>query len=630
MKINFSLKQSWMALVIFAATAPVIIIMVWYAQKLYSDQLANYLQNSRQENELLSLTITGELTRLKTLLHYEAETVELLIPKASAQASIKKMNAILTLLKYREPTITGVFIISKKDGLISAVDPSMDIESQTILAKDRLQQIAKYHQWEKKDFNVSMELIRPLAGKDYISDPIFHDQSGAHGFEINFYISVPIGKPALGILVCEFNINSLWENRLDNVTNYDRKDPLIVDYILGRHGKLITKIEGTTYNLGMEMSGLSEATITHKKKHKHGNWSSDDVYTGILDQPVFSTITKVPLLNWTLVSEVLVSTVTKPIKVGLINITLSTIVGISFFIWLILILAQKTIAPIQNVCKALEEVSRSEFNYNLKKSGIRELDILATGFNAMALKRRQDEQYQKNIVDELEHKNSELERFTYTVSHDLKSPLVTISGFIGLLKADVKNQDSVRIENDLTVIQRAVDDMQTLLNDLLALSRIGRQVTPHIFVDLNNLVKNVLDLLNSQIKQSNANITIDNTLPTVKVEEPRFKEVFLNLIENAIKYRDSDRNLKINIGLTVDSSNTEYTLYVKDNGIGVDPRYKEKVFELFERLNTGSEGSGIGLAIVKRIIEVHHGKIQLDSGVHDEGTKITFTIPKNE
>lgn len=244
--------------------------------------------------------------------------------------------------------------------------------------------------------------------------------------------------------------------------------------------------------------------------------------------------------------------------------------------------------------------------------------------------RRQTEEEKEKLLQSLESKNAELERFTYTASHDLKSPLVTISGFIGLLKNDIAAGNAERIEADLTRIGDAAKTMQQLLDDLLALSRIGRATSPRTNVNINNLINDVLELLAGIIESTGAIISVEENLPNIMVEEQRFKEIYLNLIENALKYRSPDITPKIHIGIRHNNVDDSTVFYVSDNGIGIEPCYYHKIFGLFDRLDHDIEGSGIGLAIVKRIIEVHGGTIWVETGNQGRGSTFCFSITENK
>ena len=225
---------------------------------------------------------------------------------------------------------------------------------------------------------------------------------------------------------------------------------------------------------------------------------------------------------------------------------------------------------------------------------------------------------------ELEAQNAQLERFTYTVSHDLKTPLVTIQGFVGLLGKDLA-EGSSRAEHDLDKIRAAASRMAGLLDDLLELSRIGRVVGPPEEVALGELAREAVDLLAEKIAERDIEVTVAEDLPVVSADRPRLQEVFQNLVENAVKFTGDQQRPRIEIGVRRDDANrTVY--FVRDNGIGIAAPYREKVFGLFERLDAAAEGTGIGLAVVKRIVEVHGGRIWAESEGLGRGTSFCFTL----
>ncbi len=232
----------------------------------------------------------------------------------------------------------------------------------------------------------------------------------------------------------------------------------------------------------------------------------------------------------------------------------------------------------------------------------------------------------EKFIKELESKNAELERFTYTVSHDLKSPLITIKGFLGMLDSDMARGDEKRIKSDIKRIADAADKMAFLLDDLLELSRIGRIINPPKLFPLGELVSEVAELLSSTIAASRASIKTAGELPSVFGDRKRIFEVIQNLVENAIKFKRDDAAPEIEIGAK--SSGDSTIVYVRDNGIGIESKYFENVFGLFNKLNTSSAGTGIGLALVKRIAEVHGGKAWVESDGPGHGSVFYFSLPE--
>jgi len=226
--------------------------------------------------------------------------------------------------------------------------------------------------------------------------------------------------------------------------------------------------------------------------------------------------------------------------------------------------------------------------------------------------------------DELKNKNIELESFTYTVSHDLKSPLITITGFANAMLADASAGRTDRLAGDLNRIVLAADKMSDLLNGLLELSRIGRIVNPPAEVDMDKLAQDVLALLAGTIAQRRARVTLQPGLPPAYGDAQRLLEVLQNLVENALKFSAPDRAPEVEIGFTTAGSQPAY--FVRDRGQGIEARFHETIFGLFNKLDTQSEGTGIGLALVRRIVEFHGGKIWVESAGPGGGATFYFTL----
>jgi PAS domain S-box-containing protein len=260
-------------------------------------------------------------------------------------------------------------------------------------------------------------------------------------------------------------------------------------------------------------------------------------------------------------------------------------------------------------------------------------DIFAVVFNDVTEKIKAQEEVQKlneelkERVRELETSNDELTQFTYTVSHDLKSPLVTINGYLGFLEKDAQSGNMERLKKDVQRIQEAVQKMHALLTELLELSRIGRMMNEPQNIPFQDIVNDALKLVHGQVEKSRATVHTQPNLPIVHGDRQRLTEVLQNLIDNAAKYMGDQTNPQIEIGQQgIDAESGQSILFVKDNGIGISPEYHERIFGLFNKLDAQSEGTGIGLTLVKRIIEVHGGRIWVQS-VLGKGSTFYFTLP---
>ena len=233
----------------------------------------------------------------------------------------------------------------------------------------------------------------------------------------------------------------------------------------------------------------------------------------------------------------------------------------------------------------------------------------------------------ERLLGELEQKNAELEQFAYTISHDLKGPLVTIRSFAGLLGKDLDANDEPRLRADIGRILQASAQMQSRLQNLLELAKIGHQLQRGDGVDLNRVVRSALDLLHAQVEISHANVRIDSDLPVITADEARIVEVYQNLLENALKFANDDAPPDIHVGCRRDDD--EWTFFVNDNGIGLEQRFCEKIFDLFETLAEKNSASGVGLAIVRRIVEAHGGRVWAQSEGLGLGTAFLFTLPQS-
>jgi len=242
--------------------------------------------------------------------------------------------------------------------------------------------------------------------------------------------------------------------------------------------------------------------------------------------------------------------------------------------------------------------------------------------------RKQAERQREVLIAELEAKNAELEQFTYTVSHDLKSPLITIRGFLGMLKKNLAKRDEERIETDMKRIADAAVKMEQLLEDLLALSRIGRFTNPSEEVPFGELVREAVEIVKGDLEARGVAIEIAPGLPVVYGDHTRLRQVLQNLIDNAVKFMGAQQKPLIQVD--VERKGNEDIFYVRDNGSGIDPKYHDKVFGLFDRLDHNVHGTGIGLAIVKRIVEFHGGRIWIDSKGQGQGSTFRFTLPRKD
>jgi signal transduction histidine kinase len=289
------------------------------------------------------------------------------------------------------------------------------------------------------------------------------------------------------------------------------------------------------------------------------------------------------------------------------------------------LLSRSLARPLTEMSRAAGEIAAGNLDHPLTLDSPDELGDLARALNRMARDIRAHEEAQRADRADLASKNAELERFTYTVSHDLKSPLVTIRGFAGLAGTDLATGNLDRVRLDLGRIVAASDKMQGLLEDLLELSRVGRVVNVPEDIALGTLAREAVDLVKGQLDQGRVVVEIAPDLPVVRADRRRLLEVLQNLLENAAKFAGGQNAPRVQIGVRRDGE--EPVFYVKDNGRGIEARFLERIFELFEKLEPGMDGTGVGLALVRRIVEAHGGRAWAESEGPGQGAAFCFTLP---
>lgn len=311
----------------------------------------------------------------------------------------------------------------------------------------------------------------------------------------------------------------------------------------------------------------------------------------------------------------------------LIAILVLTVV-ISFYVtrWLI--------TPIVNLTAATRTVSGGDLTMVIEKNSSDEIGELTDSFNLMTeqLRLKQEEllksnAYIKQQAEELlDRYNSDLEQFAYVTTHDLIEPLRMITSYIQLLQRRYKDIYDDEAKEFMRFVVEGVDRMHNIINDLFEYSHIRTDVKDFEKVDVQEVLDATLKKLNKEITDSGATVTSFG-LPELRAVQSNLVQVFQNLIGNAIKFRQKDVPLQIKI--SCDDREHDWLFAVEDNGMGFDPQYKEKVFEIFKRLNKRDDfpGSGMGLAISKNIVERHGGKIWVDSRL-GIGTTFYFTIKK--
>ncbi|MEU7845236.1 ATP-binding protein [Micromonospora sp. NPDC049114] len=306
---------------------------------------------------------------------------------------------------------------------------------------------------------------------------------------------------------------------------------------------------------------------------------------------------------------------------------------------LLLSLDRMVIRPLTGLATQVREVAEGDYQHRIATVGPPEFIRLGDDVDAMRQKIASDlaevreareriewvnSQLQKQ-AEELTRSNRDLEQFAYVASHDLQEPLRKVASFCQLLQRRYAGQLDERADQYIAFAVDGAQRMQRLINDLLAFSRIGRLTTGFVDVDLNKVMGDVAGQTEAARQYADAELTWTE-LPVIRGEEPLLTNLLANLVSNSIKFRRPDAPAKVHISARLVGA--EWEISCQDNGIGIEPEFADKIFVIFQRLHSKDAypGTGIGLAIVKKIVEYHGGRVWVDTDV-PEGTAIRFTLP---
>ncbi|MFC5951249.1 ATP-binding protein [Pseudonocardia lutea] len=319
---------------------------------------------------------------------------------------------------------------------------------------------------------------------------------------------------------------------------------------------------------------------------------------------------------------------------AVVGITI-TIVAAVFLLLAALGLRKVILKPIRRLAEQTRQVVEGRVSTHVLGSGPRELVALGADVEAMRahIQREVDELQEANSklddrTRDLERSNRDLEQFAYVASHDLQEPLRKVSSFCQLLQRRYGGKLDERADQYIEFAVDGAQRMQRLINDLLAFSRVGRTTTGFEPVDLGRVARAAAAQLASAVEETGGEVVIDEGLPTVPGDPSLVQQLLMNLIGNGLKFHRTDVPPVVRIGAV--RRGDEWEVWVSDNGIGIEPEFADKIFVIFQRLH-GREvyaGTGIGLALAKKIVEFHGGRIWVDHGAPEEpGTTIRLTLP---
>jgi signal transduction histidine kinase len=482
-------------------------------------------------------------------------------------------------------------------------------------------------------------------GKNYSHKLFFQDVINKGDFSIDksyvnedFNLSIlPIAYPVknsngtiIAVLVSLININKMIES-------FEAKDIERQMIVINSLGEIIYH---SNFEYIKNRPNFNFTILETVQKALAGREGVEEFYNPIEKNMELTAYTPLKKFGWGVLVAQPVAIAYAPINQLIYNIIITTSIVLVIAIISGYITMNAITKPILEVSQAARQIGKGIYSSVVKIKSKDEIGELARAFNQMAIdlqhKESQLREYAKDLEEkvklrtkELEARNKEMESFVYMISHDLKSPLVAIQGYANMLLKELGDELNEESKFYLKRIIINTESMQDLISDLLEYSRIGRTIQLYEEINIKELVKEISE----EFKRRNEKVkfVIQEALPNIYGEKNRIAQIFSNLIDNAIKYMGDQPQPIIEIGYK--DLDDKWEFYVKDNGIGIAEEYHSRLFQLFERIpderTKNVKGTGIGLAIVKKIVELHNGEVGVESKL-GEGSRFYFTIPKKK
>lgn len=511
------------------------------------------------------------------------------------------------------------------------VSPSGDIvfSTTTLPGSASLYKLALYRKkYKKRRGKERPELVDVFIGvTKSLETEISNFEYDVENQEADVFIGVPVikGPDLIGVLLTQMNNRGFF----DFVQDYSALGDTGETILLAKIGDQTVFITPPRFHPDWEFKGkIDESSqewqyIQEVIKAEGAITSAD--YRG---KDVLTVRRYLPSFKINMILKMDKAEVLKP-AVQLRN----TLIKISLFLLIIVVALAVSIAnsiskPIRELTKVSGIIAGGDLSARVNITTGDEIHELADSFNTMTDSLVEAKANVEQKKDELEAVNKELDSFVYTASHDLRAPLRGIDAFANLLESDYTDKLDAEGKDYLARIRSGVNRMTQLIDDLLTLSRISRIKNPYEDVPIKELIKSVVERIEFDIEKHKVELKIADNLPIVYCDRIKMAEVFLNLINNGIKFSSKNKEEKPRVEIGYTRKNGGHQFSVKDNGIGIDKQHHEQVFGIFKRLHKQEEyeGSGAGLGIVKKIIDDHNGRIWIESEL-GQGATFYFTLP---
>ena len=516
-----------------------------------------------------------------------------------------------------------------------------------------------------KDVSGEVYFSETMNSDSYISNLHYSPEFKQNSYETARLLLSKEGQEPIGIIVNRYNSDSLRKVTRSGIREELEQGKLLTGfgetgelYIVNRDKLMITEsrfIKGAILKQVVDTVGVRAAF--------ENGVGMIGIYSDYRGTRILGASRYIEEMDWVVSAEKDVSEAFAPI-IHLRNITIIiAIAGIVVVVIIVIFIATGITRPVRNLLEGTKKIAKGDFAFRMEVKSKDEIGQLTTSFNnmtsqlseskkqlqdyALNLEKKVEDKTKeiKHMLDELTYKNKEMEQIIYVTSHDLRTPLLNIQCFSKELEkdleqvrqnlneraisSDVKKKLAETLEVDipdaLRFIVASSSKMDTLLSGLLRVSCMGRVVLTIKQLDMNKLISNVIEIYEYKIKEAKVILQVDE-LPSCKGDKAQINQVFSNLIDNAFKYLDHHGEGIIKISGRKENEHNVYCL--EDNGIGIAERHQGKIFQIFHRLNPGDGvvGEGLGLTIVRKILNLHGGKIWVESEP-GKGSKFFVSLP---
>lgn len=513
-----------------------------------------------------------------------------------------------------------------REAIDFAISNRKEFDAIHFINREGVVEISSANNPPKINFSDREYFIEAMKGKEHITDVFKGRVTG----QLVIVFSCPVmdeGESVQGVIIGSVTLKSI-----DEAINTISRSPYRDTYILNREGYMLTESvfleELKISNLVKETTRMELKVDTEIYKEALKNKHFNSSYINYRGKRVFGCSKWANNGRLLIVSEIGEDFLMKGLykQVYTLGAYLALILGL--LISLILKLTKKMEEPIEFLLEGTNIICNGNYKHRIDEASISsapaEFISLCSAFNTMTATLDNNISVLREYSEKLEQSNTDLQQFAYIASHDLQEPLRMVVSYLQLIERRYKGKLDKDADDFINFAVGGAKRMQTLINDLLAYSRISTKGKEFSSVDCNNILKKVLYNLEFQIKDRNAAVTYE-ALPKIYADETQLIQLFQNLIGNGIKFNDKESP---RIHISSEKVGGHWRFSVKDNGIGVPRKHYERIFTIFQRLHTQEqyEGTGIGLGICKRIVQRHGGEISLQS-IEAKGTTFYFTIP---